>query len=43
MGSAPNSLQREVSRSAVVRAAVKAWLATSEGADPEQIVEAMAR
>jgi hypothetical protein len=34
-------LQREVSRAAVVRAAVQAWLMTSERIHPEQLVEAI--
>ena len=38
---ASNVLQRKVSRAAVVRAAVKAWLAANEGVDPALLVEAI--
>ncbi len=34
-------LRCDVPRAAVVRAAVRAWLAASESADPAQIVEAI--
>jgi hypothetical protein len=36
-------LQREVSRAAVVRAAVQAWLTTNESIHPEQLVDAIRR
>jgi hypothetical protein len=36
---AGHDLQREVSRAAVVRAAVTAWLATSASAEPAQVIE----
>lgn len=36
---ASNVLHREVPRAAVVRAGVCAWLATTEHADPRQLVE----
>ena len=32
-------LDREVSRSAVMRVAVRAWLTTNENVDPAQLVE----
>jgi hypothetical protein len=38
---AGTALQCEVSRAAVVRAAVQAWLATSGNIHPEQLVEAI--
>jgi hypothetical protein len=34
-------LQREVSRAAVVRAAVQAWLTTNESIHPELLIEAI--
>jgi hypothetical protein len=38
---ASSILRCDVPRAAVVRAAVSAWLATSEGADPAKLVEAI--
>lgn len=38
---AGNDLQREVSRAAVVRAAVTAWLAISAESDPAQVIGAI--
>lgn len=34
-------LQRKISRAMVVRAAVREWLMTNEGADPARLVEAV--
>jgi hypothetical protein len=38
---ARTALRRDVSRSAVLRAAIRAWFEATEGADPVQIVEAI--
>jgi predicted transcriptional regulator len=40
-GMASAALQREVPRSAVVRAAVGAWLDAIDDADPAQLIEAI--